>query len=380
MLYQKILYSLDDVTIIPDFLTSVNHRNNINVYYKDSNGNKYLPIFVSPMASVVNEQNYNIWEANNLLPILPRTESLEIRLNYALSNKWAAFSLEEFQNYFCKPVIFNDHDKKQAKVLIDMANGHMKSMADAVKTAKLYATDNNYEITIMVGNIANPETYRYLANAGADYVRVGIGNGNVCITSSNTGINYPMASLLDEINKIKKKDILYKTKVIADGGINSFSKVIKALALGADYVMIGSAFAKCYESAAEFIYTTDDVAYNLEDLNSTRFSMYFSEEAKRKIIKSCGILEKNVFGMSTRKAQALIQKANGVQDADIVTKTSEGIEKTITVDYTIAQWTENFCDYFKSNMSYCDCYDVKYYIGHPILYIQSESSKNSINK
>ena len=88
-----------------------------------------------------------------------------------------------------------------------------------------------------------------------DFIRVGIGGGSGCITTSNVSTHYPQASLIDECYNIKKQLLLETEdilpKIIADGGIRNYDHVIKALALGADYVMIGSLFAQCIESAGE---------------------------------------------------------------------------------------------------------------------------------
>ena len=108
----------------------------------------------------------------------------------------------------------------------------------------------------MVGNIANPETYRICVESRVDYVRCSVGTGAGCITCSNTGIGYPIASLISEIAAIKEELIdngvpeFSLTKIVADGGIRNYSDIVKAIALGADYVMCGSIFAIMLESAA----------------------------------------------------------------------------------------------------------------------------------
>ena len=173
---------------------------------------------------------------------------------------WVALSLKEFENLF----IDNYQDRigdfrTHYFVCVDIANGHMKSLYDKCVKAKNLA-NNNYKLTIMTGNIANAKTYEWIYknavyeyeengykyyDCAIDYIRVGIGGGSGCITTSNVSIHYPQASLIDECKKIKEstvcKYVRKKPAIVADGGIRNYDHVIKALALGADYVMIGSA-------------------------------------------------------------------------------------------------------------------------------------------
>ena len=195
----------------------------------------------------------------------------------------------------------------------------------------------------MAGNIANPKTCEYILRwHNVDYIRLSIGTGNCCITSSNTGIHYPIASLIKECCKIKKqynKDV----KIVADGGIRNYSDVVKALALGADYVMIGSLFGSMKESAAENVY--DD---------------------------SGKIKEKKIYGMSTKIAQYKINPEN--------LKTSEGICRTVKSEYSISQWVENMTAYLKSAMSYCNAKTLTEFIGVPEIIINSYGTMFSVNK
>ena len=244
------LYDIEDFTIIPAVQSYIHSRSECNPYY-NIEGKQYLPIFVSPMECVINKHNFDIYDKNKVIPILPRTEPLNLRCDYAFNNKWAAFSLSEFQTVFC------DSFKKfktctNIKALIDQANGHMSALPDIIKTAKEMAKENKYNLEIMVGNIANPDTYKIVAEAGADYARMAIGSGNCCITGSNTAQGYPMGSLILNTKEIKDAYNL-KCSIVADGGISNYKRAIAAYALGADYVMIGSTFGACFESASNFL-------------------------------------------------------------------------------------------------------------------------------
>lgn len=400
MIINKTLYALQDITVVPAVVSTIHHRGECNVYY-EMDGKKMLPIFTSPMDTVVSTKNFTQFIDNKITPILPRTESLDTRLKYLNDSMWAAVSLHEFQIYFCKGVwntkentspvysadfytVFSNHDKnKPINVLIDMANGHISDLWVSIQNAKKTAKELGVNLVVMAGNIANPQAFEQLADAGADYIRINVGGGSRCTTSANTSVHYAMASLIDECHTYKINNPKYaNVKIIADGGIGSYSLAIKALACGADFVMIGNLFAKTFESASEFkgMHIPEKVYEypTLHELNDGRTT--YAEQEKKDIIKKYSPLIKAYYGMSTRKAQEKILLANGVKKSDIKTKTAEGIEKDVTVDYTLYQWTDNFISYLRSAMSYCSFKEIDKFVGGPQIMLLSDGAKNAINK
>ena len=151
--------------IKPAVISSIEHRSECNAL-KDGK----LPIFTSPMSCIIDENNFNEFN-KKINAILPRNVALDIRYNNSYCGNWSAYSLHEFYECFC-----NEYSKfnSPVKALIDVANGHMSILYKYVKRAKEIHGDN---IVVMVGNIANPETYKIAYEAGIDYIRVGIGGG-----------------------------------------------------------------------------------------------------------------------------------------------------------------------------------------------------------
>lgn len=265
-----------------------------------------LPIFTAPMTTVVGKNVMEEYQKNEIIPILPRPESLEDRLG---NSGWSAFSLEEFKTYY----VVSPSLPLCIHALIDIANGHMRSLYELVRKAKDKWGDS---LTVMVGNIANPETYLVADAAGADYIRVGIGAGFGCITSTQSRIHFPMASLIQEVVEVKK-EYHGKCKVVADGGIRDYGDVVTALALGADCVMIGSVFSGLIGTPGEV--TPDGY--------------------------------KKFYGMASREGQIDMKGEK--------THTAEGTVKLVKITGTISGWVQNMKDYLRSSMSYCGARSLK---------------------
>ena len=353
---QGLKLNYDDITIVPEAVTDICSRSQCVPY----DGDGYLPIFASCMSSVVSIENTGDFNAAKIRTVIPRSYPLDKRFNFLFKNEgnFVAFSLNEAEKYFheqssiAPPSKFNE--KHPLRICIDLANGHMKCLLDLVKKIKeVYGG----KIIIMTGNIANPETYKYYEEAGVEYCRVSIGTGNVCSTSSNTAIHFPVFSLLKEIYEVKKS-INGKCKIIADGGIHGFRDIQKAL-IYADYVMIGSLFNKAIESAGKTTYGT--FYWNIRGKKIARplkTLFYFGREVpKEKYGEVMSLIKqgkltvwKELYGMSTKIAQSIINQANSIETKKL--KTAEGLLKYQKVEYDIKGWAENETDYLRSAMSY----------------------------
>ena len=131
-------------------------------------------------------------------------------------------------------------------IVIDTAHGHTKGVVDVLKTIKAKFP----ELDIVVGNIATAAAAKYLVKAGADAVKVGIGPGSICTTRVVAGVGFPQFSAILEVAEALKGSGI---PVIADGGIRYTGDIPKALAAGADCVMLGSLLAGTKESPGETI-------------------------------------------------------------------------------------------------------------------------------
>lgn len=130
-------------------------------------------------------------------------------------------------------------------LVLDSAHGHSKNIMTKLREVK-----NAYpQIPVVVGNIATAEAAEDLIQAGADCLKVGIGPGSICTTRVIAGIGAPQITAIYDVSQVAKK---YGIPVIADGGIKYSGDITKAIAAGADVVMMGSLLAGCEESPGEF--------------------------------------------------------------------------------------------------------------------------------
>jgi len=131
-------------------------------------------------------------------------------------------------------------------ITVDSAHGHSKGVLDAVAKIK----KSNPEVQLVAGNVATYDGVKALIKAGADCVKVGIGPGSICTTRIIAGVGVPQITAIMDAKKAAKGS---NVKIIADGGIKFSGDIVKALAAGADAVMIGSLFAGTEESPGQTV-------------------------------------------------------------------------------------------------------------------------------
>lgn len=207
-------------------------------------------------------------------------------------------------------------------LVLDSAHGHSKNIADCVrKIKKAYP-----HIPLIAGNIATAEAAEYLIDAGADCLKVGIGPGSICTTRVIAGIGVPQITAIYDVACVANK---HNIPVIADGGIKYSGDIVKALAAGANVVMLGSLLAGCEESPGA-----------TEIFQGRSFKVY-------------------------RGMGSLAAMENGSKDRYFQTSTSdtkklvpEGVEGRVPYKGLVSDTIYQLCGGIRSGMGYCGCVDI----------------------
>jgi len=208
-------------------------------------------------------------------------------------------------------------------VIIDTAHGHSKGVVTALKEVKKKFPS----LDVVVGNIATAEAAKYLVDAGADAVKVGIGPGSICTTRVVAGVGYPQFSAVLEVAAAIKDSGI---PVIADGGIRYTGDIPKAIAAGADSVMLGSLLAGTEESPGETI---------------------IFEGRKFKSYRGMGSIEAMKQGSNDRYFQ-------DVED-DIKKLVPEGIVGRVNYKGELLESMTQFIGGLRAGMGYCGAKDVE---------------------
>ena len=203
-------------------------------------------------------------------------------------------------------------------IIVDTAHGHSKGVLTMVKLIK-----SKFDIQLIAGNVATGEATRDLIKAGADAVKVGIGPGSICTTRVVAGVGVPQVTAIMECAKVASRS---SVSLIADGGIKQTGDIAKAIAAGADSVMLGSLFAGVEESPGEKV-------------------LY--EGRSYKIYRGMGSLEAMKQGSKDRYFQ-------DVED-DIQKLVPEGIEGRVPFKGSLSETVHQMIGGLRSAMGYCGC-------------------------
>ena len=208
-------------------------------------------------------------------------------------------------------------------IVIDTAHAHTKSVLKIIKDVK--KTFPNLDV--VAGNVATAEAAKFLAKAGVDGVKVGIGPGSICTTRIIAGVGYPQLSAIYNVsNALKGTDI----SIIADGGVKHTGDITKAIAAGADCVMLGSLLAGTLESPGETI---------------------IYEGRKFKTYRGMGSVEAMEKGSKERYFQSTIKDKNKL--------VPEGIVGRVPYKGSVVESMFQFVGGLKSGMGYCGSKNIK---------------------
>ena len=208
-------------------------------------------------------------------------------------------------------------------VVIDTAHAHTKSVLKIIKDVKKSFPD----LDVVAGNVATAEAAKFLAKAGVDGVKVGIGPGSICTTRIVAGVGYPQLSAINNVyNALKGSGI----SIVADGGVKHTGDITKAIAAGADCVMLGSMLAGTLESPGETI---------------------IYEGRKFKTYRGMGSVEAMEKGSKERYFQSSIKDKNKL--------VPEGIVGRVPYKGSLVESMFQFTGGLKSGMGYCGASNVK---------------------
>ena len=234
----------DDISLIPTQVSRIKSRTEASTKCSFLGLKLNVPVISSPMDSVTGIEMAKELSKLGSLGIVNRFDSsLSSVLNSKNGKGIKAVSIA--LNTDLKTI--EKIVEKKYLICIDTANANNKEVLKKTEMIK-----KRFDVKVIVGNIAHGGSLGQLESAGADAVRVGIGSGSVCTTSIQTGIGIGQVSSLLNIyySRMQKK---LKIKIIADGGIKSSGDVAKAIALGADVVMLGRLLSGTRETPGEVI-------------------------------------------------------------------------------------------------------------------------------
>jgi IMP dehydrogenase len=247
--HQSLTY--DDISLIPTKISRIKTRKEANTSVDFLSNKLTLPLVSSPMESVTGIEMAKELSSLGCLGIVNRFDS---SLREIMADKNNGDSIKAVSVALNTSSDTIDELAEAGYIIcIDTANANNLEVLKKTEEIK-----TRHKVKVIVGNIAHGDSLNQLVDAGADAVRVGIGSGSVCTTSIQTGIGIGQVSSLLNVyfaREVKKLDI----KIIADGGIKGAGDIAKAIAVGADVIMVGRLLAGTRETPGEVIRYNDQL-------------------------------------------------------------------------------------------------------------------------
>ena len=212
-----------------------------------------IPILASNMDTVISPELALVLSGAGSMPIFHRFASYETKLQWNKQVTYKMYSSGVRPGDILELEKLLEETNMQG-VCFDIAHGHDSRLMKIISELRKKYTD----LEVIAGNVCTADGYRDLVSAGATGVKVGIGPGAACTTRMVTGFGVPQFTAIQNVAEAKRK---LHVPIIADGGIRGSADIVKALAAGADSVMLGKLFAITNESAAPKRYTEGPGCY-----------------------------------------------------------------------------------------------------------------------
>ena len=317
-------FTFDDVTLVPQY-SSVLPAETKTVHKLSNNLNLQIPLMSSAMDTVTESKMAIAIAKLGGIGIIHRNLSIEKQIEEIKKVKK--------NNYLVGAAIgVNPRDFERAQelsrfktdlIVIDTAHGHTQKVLNMIKKVKKKLKN----CILCAGNIATGKAAKFLADSGVDIVKVGIGPGSICTTRLVAGIGVPQLSAVLEVKKALKN---YRTKIISDGGIKFSGDLAKAIAAGADAIMIGSLFSGTTESPGKIIRYKGKLYKNFRGMGS-------------------------VGAMNAGSADRYYQK----KSKDISKYVPEGVESMVKFKGSVKEIIYNLVGGLKSSMGYMGAKTIK---------------------
>lgn len=240
----SVCLTFDDVLLKPGYSEVL--PKNINVSSRLSKNVKLeIPIVSSPMDTVTEAEMAIAMAREGGIGIIHRSMSMEKEADQVRRVKEEGLKVGAAVGVFDQARVSALVDAGVDVIVIDTAHGHSKNVMESLKAYKRMV-----DVDVIAGNIATKEAAEDLIAAGADGLRVGIGPGSICITRQVAGVGVPQLHAIASVADVASE---YGVPVIADGGIKTSGDIVKAIAAGADCVMLGNLLAGTKEACGELV-------------------------------------------------------------------------------------------------------------------------------